>query len=144
MQSRYDNPAYQEQVSKQMLATPTHEIACRAITDLRERVRDLEHTLYSNGAGTIEARFDWFLEQLKNRFPNTLRPYDSSRPPEVHFLRSIDERTKEQNRRLEETERDLYLKIQELEKKVEEFQKDSIELNALKVEFFNMITGRTK
>lgn len=40
--SRLDDPEYQKQVSLQMLATPTHEIACRAITDLRRRVLALE------------------------------------------------------------------------------------------------------
>lgn len=36
--TRYDDPDYRKQVSLQMLATPTHEIACRAITDLRATI----------------------------------------------------------------------------------------------------------
>lgn len=48
--SRYDDPKYQDQVSLQMLATPTHEIACRAIVDLRQRVKDLEQ-LYDTVTG---------------------------------------------------------------------------------------------
>jgi hypothetical protein len=38
MTSRYDDPEYQKQVANQMLATPTLEIACRAITDLRQEL----------------------------------------------------------------------------------------------------------
>lgn len=44
--TRYDDPDYRKQVSLQMLATPTHEIACRAITDLHstiaQRAQELE------------------------------------------------------------------------------------------------------
>jgi hypothetical protein len=35
MTPRYDDPEYQKAVSLQMLATPTHEIACRTIVDIR-------------------------------------------------------------------------------------------------------------
>jgi len=38
--SRYDDPEYQERVSNQMLATPTLEIACRAIIDLRAELME--------------------------------------------------------------------------------------------------------
>lgn len=45
LKSRYDDPEYQKQVSLQMLATPTLEIACRAITDQREQIKTLEKSL---------------------------------------------------------------------------------------------------
>lgn len=38
LKSRYDDPEYRKQVANQMLATPTLEIACRAIVDLRAEV----------------------------------------------------------------------------------------------------------
>lgn len=51
MSSRYDDPEYQKQVSNQMLATPTLEIACRAITDLRAQISLLECDLENARAG---------------------------------------------------------------------------------------------
>lgn len=49
MASRYDHPEYQKQLALQMLATPTHDIACKALVDLRE-----EHAHYKTWSKTIE------------------------------------------------------------------------------------------
>lgn len=70
--SRYDDPEYQKQVALQMLGTPTLEIACRAITDLRQRVKDLEH-LYdvAHGQNSPENHFNYFMQELGKRFPDT-------------------------------------------------------------------------
>jgi hypothetical protein len=38
--SRYDDPEYCKQVALQMLATPSHLIACRCITDQRIEINN--------------------------------------------------------------------------------------------------------
>jgi hypothetical protein len=66
MESRYDNEAYQKQVSLQMLATPTLEIACRAITDLRQilleknqRIIELERDVDAGNRAFTDAASLW-------------------------------------------------------------------------------------
>lgn len=54
--SRYDDPEYQKQVSLQMLASGTLEVACRVIVDLRHRVTQLEIDLENARAGQTLAK----------------------------------------------------------------------------------------
>jgi len=67
--SRYDDPEYRKQVANQMLATPTHEIACRAITDLRQRIEDLNR-LYATVTGPSGdgGKYNHLMQQLEKRF----------------------------------------------------------------------------
>lgn len=110
--SRYDDPEYRKQVSLQMMATPTLEIACRAITDLRQRIKDLEH-LYdvAHGANSPENHFNYFMQELDKRFP--------AMKSHVRNKARVD------------------LTLAEIDKVLT----DSKELNRLKAQVINMVTG---
>ena len=88
--SRYDDPEYQEQVAKQMLATPTHLIACRAITDQRQEIRDMQHLLnVAHGQNSPENHFNYFMQELERRFAQgTLTMRDKAQVD--LFLKEID------------------------------------------------------
>ena len=67
-----------------------------------------------DNSGTPEVRFDLLMTELETRFPHP-RPFDSSQVAELFYLKEIDK-----------------------------VIADSKELNAVKMQFFNMITGRAK
>jgi hypothetical protein len=69
-----------------MTTQPTPEVQ-----SLRDQVRDLTAKLaYYDGPGTRAARFTAIMAMLAERFPEQVNNFSSS-PPELEYMRLIDE-----------------------------------------------------
>lgn len=79
MKNRYEHPEYQKQLALQMLATPTLEIACRALVDVHEsrlqRVIDALDLVAQYGGTDGGHHKQWVLDQVVRALTTTPEAY---------------------------------------------------------------------